>query len=217
MTKNRWFSRKAILSGLATVAVSAMCLAQTPAVIYNNTSNYLGQPFFTANEYGDQVLFGTGTSDRTVTQIRIGYLLSDGASGNETAQLRLYRNEGPSGAPGPLVFDSGSFSISSGTAMIGVDVPNIGFQQGLTWSVLFGGIDGAETAGLLLYDPPTVGSSLNLFWENSGGVWGTRTIPGFVANFAAQVTAIPEPATVQLLLLGGLAGAGMLWRRRCSH
>lgn len=218
MTNNNWYSRKAILVGLAAVSVSAVGLAQS-TIIYDNTAtnSYLGQIYYTENEFGDQIKFSTDSTERTITTFKFEYFLGASASGDETLNLKLYRNDGVAGSPGFLLYDTGSFSISPGTSgynHVDLEGLNLRVQDGLTWTVLFGGVTSGETAGLLLYDPVTVGSSFNDFWEKSGGVWGTKTFPSVVANFAAQVSAIPEPATVQLMVLGGLAVAGMFWRRR---
>jgi hypothetical protein len=84
--------------------------------------------------------------------------------------------------------------------------------DGLTWTVQFSSPD----AGLLLYDPPSPGSSLNDFWENSGGAWGLATIPGTVANFNARISAVPEPGTIALGALGVLLAVGCKLRRRAQ-
>jgi hypothetical protein len=220
MTNNKWLSCKAMLVGLAAASISAVCLAQTPKIVYDNTTtNYSGQIYYTTNEFGDQVTFATNLTERAITTVKFEYYLRTNASGNETLQLRLYRNDAAGGAPGWLLYDTGPFSISSGTSgynYVTLDGLGLNVQEGLTWSVLFGGVESGETAGLLVYGAPTVGSSFSDFWERSGGIWGTKVIPSVVANFGAQILAIPEPGTVQLLLLGGLAGAGILWRRRSS-
>lgn len=211
-----YFSSKVVLVGLTAVGLTALCSAQTPKIIYDNTTDYQGQIFYTENEFGDQIKFSTALTERVLTSIKFEYYLASGANGDETAQLKLYRNDGENGAPGYLLYDTGPFSISSGVS--GYNFVTLGdlalpVQDGLTWTVLFGGVSSTETAGLLVYGTPTVGTSFDDFWEKSGGVWGTKTIPSVVANFGAQIMAIPEPSTLHLMLLGGLAGVGWFWRR----
>jgi hypothetical protein len=208
-----YFAKKAVVLGCTMVA-GVNVFGQTPTVIYDNSDNYLGQFFYTANEFGDQINFSTAETERTVTNFKIEYYLAPTtADNNETAQVRLYRNDGVGQAPGTLLFDTGTFSIGSGINHINLENMSLRVQEGLTWTVLFGGIDEGDSAGLLLFDPPTVGTSFDDFWENSGGVWGTKTIPAVAANFGAQVIAVPEPSTFALMIVGGLAGLFALRRR----
>jgi hypothetical protein len=82
---------------------------------------------------------------------------------------------------------------------------------------MFSGIDGAEQAGLLLFNPPTVGSSLPDFWrKNADNSWSTFTIDAGAtpANFNARVTAVPEPGTYALGLLGLMSVAAFRRFRR---
>ena len=61
---------------------------------------------------------------------------------------------------------------------------------------------------MLVYDPPTVGSSGELFWKSTGGIWSLADLGNNVnGNFAAKLTAVPEPSTVAL---GSMAAIGWL-------
>jgi hypothetical protein len=85
-------------------------------------------------------------------------------------------------------------------------VPNVTVPDSFTWSILFGNILPTESAGLLLFDPPTIGSNFNSFWENAGGTWQLRTNanPSIPMNFGAQVSAVgvPEPTALALVAVG---------------
>jgi hypothetical protein len=84
----------------------------------------------------------------------------------------------------------------------------------LVWTVKFSGIEGSEHAGLLYYNPPTVGSSFDDYWLNNGTGFQLVDSSGIVDNFAAQVTAVPEPSTIALILAGaGALGAARLRRK----
>jgi len=225
MTTKTRYSGKLIALAAATCALSATAYAE---IVYDNSNpkSYQGQWFNAGVEFGDQVnLAGTG---RLLTDFKVDYYLSPSANGNEVAQVRFYANDGVSngqvnGTPGTLLFDSGTFALSSGDAK-GFNTIDISGLEGVTvsdsftWTILFGGIDPIEQAGVLFYNPPTVGSSYDDFWARStDGAWALNTFPsvnGKVANFGAQVTAIPEPGTVALAVVGGLIWLGVAARRR---
>lgn len=214
--KNNIGAWNKVLAGfVATAALSIS--AQAESVVYDNTSNPLGQYFNSGTEFGDQITLGGLKGDRIVKQFRMEYYMSYGVSGDETAQVKFYNNNGPGGAPGTLLFDTGTFSLQrAGYNNITINDVNVAVPDNFTWTVSFAGVTGTEVAGLLLYNPPAVGSSFNDYWEKTDTGWTLKQMAGGspVANFAAQITAIPEPTTIQLALMAGLTGLGMLIRRR---
>jgi len=73
-------------------------------------------------------------------------------------------------------------------------------------SVQLSGLAAGQQVGPLLRNPPVIGESANDIWISDGaGDWALATIPGASANFALEVVAVPEPATVLLSILGGAA------------
>lgn len=219
-------STKSFLKTLAGVTASfAFVGSASAAIVYDNAStsaspsSYIAKEGATIVEFGDQIVLSG--SERNLQDFKFEYFLGLNASGNETARLRLYKNDGQNGAPSTVMYDSDVFSITSGvngygtvTAPVGVT----GAPTTFTWSILFGGVEAGENAGLVLNDTPTVGSSIYDFWQKSvGGSWGTVSIDSGAtpANFAARVTAVPEPTTVALLVSGlALVGAAKLRRRK---
>lgn len=213
MKMNRSLS---ILIALASMA-SVFSSATSAAVVYNNSVNPQNSFFGLPIEFGDQIeLAGP---ERILTTFSFDYYLSPTVNGNETVTLRLYNNDGASGAPGTLLLDSGPISIATGYRSVTADDLDITIQSSLTWTVLFGGIDPFESAGLLLYDPPVIGRSFNDYWEkSSSGAWSTKVFVDdparTVANFGAVVSAVPEPSTLGLAIVGGLVWLGFSAKRR---
>src|SRR6185369_17425450 len=78
-------------------------------IVYDNSSNDKNTRFNGTNEYGDEIVLG-GTG-RILSEFIFQYYGTN-FSGNDQAELRFYRNDGPlspSGLaqPGSLLFDSG--------------------------------------------------------------------------------------------------------------
>ena len=72
------------------------------------------------------------------------------------------------------------------------------------WTIQFGSL-GGDDAGLLVYGPPTVGTSLDSFLQNDAGTWNTYTFDnGAPGSFGARLTAVPEPGVLALGVFGGL-------------
>jgi hypothetical protein len=217
------------LTAAACLAVSAFMgvTASAQNIIYDNTSGPLGQRTGEGNaEIGDQVIFA-GTA-RTVQQVSFEYFVSPGGSGNETATFFMYRIDNVTKLPSTLLYSSPTFNLvpattgGFGTATINgisVDVPDQ-----IAWTVSFAGLEGSESAGLLFYNPPSVGSSPTFVNPNDGTVgdyflrhnvsgWQVMETDGLVDNLNVRFTAVPEPTTVALML-GGLVTMGLIRRRK---
>ena len=212
----------------ACLAVSALMGATTSAqIIYDNSSGSLGARTGEGNaEIGDQVVFAGGTP-RTVAQVSFEYFVTPGASGNETAQFFMYAIDNATKLPGTLLYTSPTFNLvpetsaGFGTATISgisVDVPDQ-----IAWTVSFAGLENSESAGLLFYNPPSVGSSPtfdpgdgtqhDFFLKHNVSGWQVLDTPNLVDNLNVRFTAVPEPSTIALIL-GGLATMGLIRRRK---
>ena len=222
--KNNKF--KVVQSLVAVVAAAMMIGSASAGIVYDNSSVYSGKFFVpvTGLEFGDEInLVG---SERNITDFKFEYFTSLASEVGRTAQLRIYANNGAvspgvdqHGAlrPGSVLYDSGTFGLKNGFNTVdisGISVLNV--PNKLTWTVFFGGLSGSDSAGLPIYETPTSGTSLDDFWQNSGGTWTLFRFPGGSpkGNFAAQVTAIPEASTVYLALAGGVLLFGFQIFRR---
>lgn len=214
MTKTKAHLSKSIAVLSASLFLSATSFA---SVVYDNTTTSLNQSFTPGNnvEFGDQVFLDG--SERRITDFSFDYFLGTTTSGNETGELFFYQNDGAAGAPGTVLYRSGSFGLTSGQQTILAPALSVTVPNTFTWAVAFAGIDFGEETGLIIADPASVGASLNDFWvKNSAGTWSTFEIldgatPG---SFSARITAVPEPTTFMLGLLGGLGVLGFRRLRR---
>ena len=224
----------------AVAAVFTLGASAMAGVVYDNTAaaSYSGWSQFSTYEFGDQVTLAG--NQRGLDTFSFDYYLNVGnstKSGNESISFNLYRNDGVNGAPGTSLLPGGASMVISApqldtyadpirpsTAILSFDptIPghpfNITLPDTFTWTVLFGGIDAGESAGLLVYNPVTIGFSYNDFWDRSGpnNTWQTKLGAGFNANFGAKITAVPEAGTLGYALLGSLLWIGMAGYRRIA-
>jgi hypothetical protein len=192
-------SRKRILA-LLFLGVPLALGSGRAEVIYDNTqfllSGYAGE----TREYGDQLdLEGTA---RTVTELTFYYYGDFVSDGDEGVKVRLYSNETPYDlfrqSPTKLLYESGNMPIKQGYNIRTINKLNIKIPGNtVTVTFEFKGLTGEEVAGVLLYGPPTIGSSFNEFWGKSAtGSWSpflySTTDPARKANGAIKLVAKPE-------------------------
>jgi hypothetical protein len=202
---------------LAGVVLTGMLLAARPAhawLVYDNSANDLLARFNPGTvEVGDEIILFNPNNATYLTNFDFQYY-GEGSSGNEMLQVRFYANDGPGGAPGTVLFDSGAFSVTTtprATLIFDesllwyngdrVYVPNV-----FTWTVEFSGTtDSGESWGVDLYSPQDVGNNYTSYWDNdpvNGWLLKTNQF-GVNMDFGARVWAVPEPSGIAL----GLAGA----------
>lgn len=197
------FRASASLSVVLTLLL-AMISATNAAVVYDNSSDYLGVHAGTAQQLGDEItLAGT---ERTVIELHIGVNLQ-GYSGTADFQAWIYANDGPEGSPGTMLWASEvmeAVPLSGENEFIVFDVPNITVPDTFTWTQQNRNAT-PVAVGIPLYDPPSIGWSEVHSWFGSPGSWTKNPGVRYPANYMARVIAVPEPGSIVLLSLGGIA------------
>jgi hypothetical protein len=221
-------------SFLAASLITAAAAAHAE-VVYSNTNNPSGGFFNSGNTLVGDELNLDGTSRELSSFSFRYYTVSLG--GGEQARVSIYANDGtdytpPGGVspikrPGTQLWTSDWFDVSllgtqpattTNTFLWSVangNLPaNIILPDRITFTVQFSGIDPGESAGVVLYNPATVGFSVPDYWEyDAVNDWRTKTNAVFAMDFGAQVQAVPEPSFWALAVTGGLCGFFLLRRR----
>lgn len=209
------------LGALTLAAASAQ--AQT---VYDNLGSPLGVYIGGFGPYGeiadDVQLAGSGF----FSSARIAYA-GTGFDGDETLTLTLYKMDGAptpgsfgEPTPGTSIFTQTISLDGSGTADFSDPTPSEWIGGDIAIGLIFGGVDfdvNTSDAGPELYDPVTIGTSLDDYWlKGFGGDpdWAVYTFGGQPpANFGAQLNVVPEASTWMAMAgVGALAGFSV-WRR----
>lgn len=195
------------------LAFQAQAQIDGPEVVYRNGSDPITGFYAPANntvEYGDEIAFD-GTN-RLLSSLKLEYFSSE-ATGSMVVRVRQMDGDPVAGAgaatfkPGTIAYESPSIDLGSNFNTLVIDeIPSPVLGSRVTVSVQLSGLAAGQQVGPLLRNPPIIGQSANDIWISDGaGDWALATIPGSAANFAVEIVAVPEPATVLLSILGGAA------------
>jgi hypothetical protein len=204
----------------ATTLLAAHNTIGAEYIAYDNTSGYQGTVTSRPNiEVGDEINLIGGPA--TMTRFQFEYNAT-GMIGGEFGVVRIYDMRESSiprdypFLPGNLLFESQPFTLLDGFHQGSIDNLSLAVPDRIVWSVEFSGITApGSNAGLLFYHGVEVsgapGGSFDDHWEFIASV-GNPTphwvlvdndLP-LIDNFGARVTAIPEPSSFALMIIGGV-------------
>jgi hypothetical protein len=215
------------------IAVLSLLAAAATAhadVIYSNTNGPVLTNFNSGNVLvGDEINFAGTARQLSKFDLQV-YSISLG--GGEQARVTLYANDGIAyngyaNRPSTVLWTSDWFTLSGGLVPAATgskwtwsvedsNLPsNIVLPNRITLAIEFSGIGVGESAGVMIFDPPTTGYSLDDYWEYNGvDDWHVKTNEFVTFNFASSVQAVPEPSFWALTVVGGLCGFFLMRRRR---
>ena len=230
----------------AVAILPAFAVAAQDVDLYNNmtspSSGYVldlpngqtvGQQIFLANNYLDYPTLGNG-----ITFSIVYYSLDASFSGDVTADVQFYLNDGPTvsgyNSPDTLFYDSGPFTLQTPQSALGSgsDAAVLSFSQADLYSdaltnlnpsmpmpsnftvcMTITGLEGSDEVGLPLGSAPTVGYNYGDYWfNNNGNDW--ELLEGTVPIKVRIEVDIPEPSTLCLAAVGAALLAGFATRRR---
>ncbi len=226
-----WFALIAgggLLTACPTVAFGAV-------TIYSNTNNFSGSSVDNSGTtliggtevtrmVADDITFAPGSTGMSINDLTFS-AVNDGSSATAArVRIGLWADDGAGGGPGtyllssaiPVTLAGDSLSLISLLAL-DVPVPADGKLWAGEWFDNYGTSSTStelDALGVGLFDPPTVGSSIDEIFATGG--------PGFVdgnnpagslvsfggspvANLGFTFNAVPEPGSIALGALGGLA------------
>jgi hypothetical protein len=240
---NSLLSTLAVTGAFVAFAQNALCLGPliNTGNLYQDSTSFQSANLNLGNaQLGNEIDLASGAPNDWITSFSFQYdfiATSKYASptGNETADVTFYENNGPVidgyKSPGSEVYSSGPINIGGAGYTPGYTIDffksdinggaGVVVPQDFTWTVTFAGLTSCETAGLALYSPATVGNNYNDAWINDS--WGLYTAIsnqpaldfGSVFNGCAttnNVSSVPDSSCLPVSVLSVMAMFG--WMKR---
>jgi hypothetical protein len=179
-----------------------------------------------------------GYAGMAISNIYFSVYNNNAAAVSARPRIRFYGSDGAGGGPGTFLtgYTFNPISFSTGGSYwyfhpTGMNVPAGTFWAGMTFDNNSGGTGATSTdldnLGMVLFNPPTVGTSADTYFiTTAAGSFLVNNPAGTLGNFGGtppanfffgmSVQFIPEPSSLALLALGGIAGLAMLRRRTRS-
>lgn len=176
---------------------------ESGVVVFNNTLNYLGEYYYSSNEFGDQITLSSQVTNRFFLRFRLEYFVGPNASGDETMLVRFYNNDGTNGTPKTLLYAMPKpIDLVTGYNNVVIEGLAIQMPDSFTWTVEFGGVAAGEEVGLLFYNPPSIGLAYDDYWEKEKNEWVLKKVYGSPANFGVLIQALVAGAGPPILPAG---------------
>jgi len=190
----------------------------TGSHIGNNFMSYFGIQYIAYN-----TTLGLGSNPQGTLRVQLNLYKNDGAQDhwgdpNVLRPSTPLFSEDVSGIAGSLLASDGNykleFSAAGGDFSLGdITIP----AEGFTFALKVTSSDPTDYIGVYLAGSPTdIGADYQYFWQFAPPGytdWESWTNAGYANNnFGVAVEAVPEPATLWLLGLGGLLSLGFARR-----
>lgn len=164
-------------------------------------------------EIGNEVTVASGNQYVTSLGIEIysqGGIFPAGTPGYADFRAQLYANDGTSGQPGSLLWQSTVQTINypGGLSLLTFNVPDVFVPDTFTWTLQYSNTS-ATPPGVPTAAAPTVGVSDSGWFRAPSSAWTQLSY-----TYMAQIQAVPEPGTGALMSVAALIF--WFWRKKTA-